>query len=34
MGCKLSGEAIKCDIDGIIWSCIAFGSIQIPSDGQ
>ena len=34
MGCKLSGEAIKCDIDGIISEGIAFGSIQIPSDGQ
>lgn len=34
MGCKLSGEAIKCDINGIISEGIAFGSIQIPSDGQ
>ena len=34
MGCKLSGETIKCDIDGIISEGIAFGSIQIPSDGQ
>lgn len=34
MGCKLSGDAIKCDIDGIISEGIAFGSIQVPSDGQ
>ncbi len=34
MGCKLSGEVIRCDIDGIISEGIAFGSIQIPSDGQ
>ena len=34
MACKLSGEAIKCDINGIISEGIAFGSIQIPSDGQ
>ena len=34
MGCKLSGEPIFCDIDGIISEGISFGSIQIPSDGQ
>lgn len=34
MGCKLSGEVIRCDMDGIISEGIAFGSIQIPSDGQ
>jgi allophanate hydrolase subunit 2 len=34
MACKLSGEAIKCDINGIISEGIAFGSIQIPNDGQ
>ncbi|PPK57794.1 biotin-dependent carboxylase-like uncharacterized protein [Malaciobacter marinus] len=34
MGCKLKGEPIKCDIDGIVSEGISFGSIQIPSDGQ
>ncbi|QKF78074.1 biotin-dependent carboxyltransferase family protein [Arcobacter defluvii] len=34
MAAKLSGEAIKCEINGIISEAIAFGSIQIPSDGQ
>ena len=34
MGCKLSGEAISCDINGIISEGISFGAIQIPSDGQ
>lgn len=34
MGCKLQGEAIACDIDGIISEGISFGAIQIPSDGQ
>ena len=34
MGCKLNGEPIICDIDGIISEGISFGSIQIPSDGQ
>lgn len=34
MGCKLSGEAIICDINGIISEGISFGAIQIPSDGQ
>ena len=34
MAVKLSGEAIKCEINGIISEAIAFGSIQIPNDGQ
>ncbi len=34
MACKLEGEAISCDIGGIISEGIAFGSIQIPSDGK
>lgn len=34
MGCKLSGDSIACDINGIISEGISFGAIQIPSDGQ
>ncbi len=34
MGCKLSGESIKCNINGIISEGISFGAIQIPSNGQ
>lgn len=34
MGCKLNGEMISCDIDGIISEGISYGAIQIPSDGQ
>jgi biotin-dependent carboxylase-like uncharacterized protein len=34
MGCKLSGEPIVCDVNGIISEGISFGAIQIPSDGQ
>ena len=34
MGCKLNGESILCDINGIISEGIDFGAIQIPSDGQ
>ncbi|WP_428024715.1 biotin-dependent carboxyltransferase family protein [Arcobacter sp.] len=34
MGCKLNGEVIKADINGIISEGISFGAIQIPSDGQ
>ena len=34
MACKLSGEAISCDINGIISEGISFGAIQVPSDGQ
>lgn len=34
MGYKLQGAKIKCDIDGIISEGIAYGSIQIPKNGQ
>jgi biotin-dependent carboxylase-like uncharacterized protein len=34
MACKLSGEAVSCEIDGIISEAISFGAIQIPKDGQ
>ena len=34
MACKLSGNPINCDINGIISEGIAYGSIQIPKDGQ
>jgi biotin-dependent carboxylase-like uncharacterized protein len=34
MGFRLKGEPIKANIDGIISEGIAFGSIQIPQDGQ
>lgn len=34
MAYKLKGTPIKCQIDGIISEAIAFGSIQIPKDGQ
>lgn len=34
MGCKLKGESISCDVNGIISEGISFGAIQIPSDGQ
>ncbi|RXI37180.1 urea amidolyase [Malaciobacter mytili] len=34
MGCKLSGESIKCNINGIISEGISFGAIQITNDGQ
>lgn len=34
MACKLKGEKIECKVDGIISEAIAFGSIQIPKDGQ
>ena len=34
MGCKLNGESILCDVNGIISEGIAYGSIQIPKDGQ
>ena len=34
MAYKLQGNSIKCDINGIISEGIAFGSIQIPKDGQ
>ena len=34
MGCKLNGESILCDVNGIISEGISFGAIQVPSDGQ
>ena len=34
MACKLKGEPISCEIDGIISEGISFGAIQIPKDGQ
>ena len=34
MACKLNGEPIICDINGIISEGIIFGAIQIPSDGN
>jgi biotin-dependent carboxylase-like uncharacterized protein len=34
MACKLKGEPIACDIDGIISEGISFGAIQVPKDGQ
>lgn len=34
MGCKLNGEIISCELNGIISEGIAFGAIQIPNDGQ
>lgn len=34
MACKLTGEKIKSQIDGIVSEGIGFGSIQIPNDGQ
>lgn len=34
MACKLEGEAISCNINGIISEGISFGSIQIPKDGK
>lgn len=34
MACKLKGEPISCDINGIISEGISFGAIQIPNDGQ
>lgn len=34
MACKLKGESINADINGIISEGIAFGAIQVPKDGQ
>lgn len=34
MACKLKGEKIDCEIDGVISEAISFGAIQIPKDGQ
>jgi biotin-dependent carboxylase-like uncharacterized protein len=34
MGCKLDGNVISCEIDGIISEGISFGAIQIPKEGK
>ncbi|WP_404364436.1 biotin-dependent carboxyltransferase family protein [Marinobacter sp.] len=34
MGYRLTGEPIHSDLDGIISEGIAYGAIQVPSDGQ
>lgn len=34
MACKLSGQEIKSDLNGIVSEGIVNGAIQIPSDGQ
>jgi len=34
MACKLNGEKIESNVNGIISEGIAFGAIQIPKDGQ
>ena len=34
MACKLKGESINCNIDGIISEGISYGAIQIPKDGK
>ncbi|AOY86891.1 allophanate hydrolase [Marinobacter salinus] len=34
MGYRLSGEAIHSDLSGIVSEGIAYGAIQVPSDGQ
>lgn len=34
MACKLKGEAISSNLDGVISEPIAYGAIQIPKDGQ
>lgn len=34
MGYRLSGEKIKCDIDGILSEGICHGAVQIPANGQ
>lgn len=34
MGCRLEGPAVTGNIDGIISEAIAYGSIQIPPNGQ
>ncbi len=33
-GCRLEGPAVVGEIDGIISEAIAYGSIQIPPNGQ
>ncbi|WP_341582456.1 biotin-dependent carboxyltransferase family protein [Marinobacter metalliresistant] len=34
MGYRLQGDAIHSDLDGIVSEGIAYGAIQVPSDGQ
>ncbi len=34
MGYRLAGQAITCDIDGILSEGICHGAVQIPADGQ
>lgn len=34
MGYRLEGQAITCDIDGILSEGICHGAVQIPADGQ
>ncbi|WP_114325467.1 biotin-dependent carboxyltransferase family protein [Candidatus Colwellia aromaticivorans] len=34
MGYRLEGQAIACDIDGILSEGICHGAVQIPADGQ
>ena len=34
MGYRLEGQAIKCDIEGILSEGICHGAVQIPADGQ
>jgi len=34
MGYRLSGDPIKCPLDGIVSEGISYGAVQIPSDGQ
>ena len=34
MGYRLKGDAIHSDLDGIVSEGIAYGAIQVPSDGQ
>ena len=34
MGCKLAGEPIHADVEGIVSEGIALGAVQIPPNGQ
>ncbi len=34
MGYRLEGQAINCDVDGILSEGICHGAVQIPADGQ
>jgi len=34
MGCRLEGEALACEVDGVISEGIALGAVQVPADGQ